>query len=405
MRRAVRPGAALGAALWVVAAPAVAATLAEHFAAAVERSPEVALAQGEVRASAARARGAARLYKGAPQLSLGYFSDDPLTDDGFVEQEYELGAEMWLPGERRAATLEPAPARRLGLAGRDVARLELAARVRSAYWDLALAERLLEIERQAASREAETRDAVARLVEARELPPNDAELASAALAARQREAATLAAQADAAAAVLEQLTGIARSAGVAEARTGDVPSEGSGLDPHPELLAAVARRDMLAAAAERSARDLGASPELAIVMRRERAVQGAPYEESIGLRVTVPFGRSAESGINRFEVAAAAAAATLAESRQRERVVANLRLAQRAHETAEANAVLARGERDALARVLAGVEAAYREGEGSFLELQRAREGLLEAERDLAEAENRAGRALSDLLQAEGRLP
>ena len=320
-----------------------------------------------MQASDARVRGAARFYKGAPQLSLGYISDGPLTDEGYVEQEYELGAEMWLPGERRAAKLESDAGQRLALARLDVARLELAARVRSAYWDLALAERLLEIERRAVSREAETRDAVARLVEARELPPNDAELASAALAARQREAATLAAQADGAAAALEQLSGNARIAGVAEARTDGRQNEGAGLDAHPELLAAVARRDMLAAAAEKSVRDPGVSPEFAVVMRRERAVEGAPYEESIGLRLTVPFGRSAESGISRFEAAAAAAAATLAESRQREWVAANLRLAQRAHETAEANAVLAREERDALARVLAGVEAANREGEGSFL--------------------------------------
>lgn len=400
-----RLGAALGAALWMVAGPAAAATIAEHFAAAVERSPEVALAQGEVEASKAKVRGAARLYKGAPQLSLGVVSDDPLTDEGYVEQEYELGAEMWLPGERRAARLESDASARLALAELDAARLDLAAQVRAAYWDLALAERLLAIEQQAVGREAETRSAVARLVEARELPPNDLELASAALAARQREAASLAARADGIAAALEQLTGIARGAGVPEARSEGASGDGAGLESHPELQAAVARREMLAAAAERSARDFGASPELAVVMRRERAVDGAPYEESLGLRLTVPFGRSAESGISRFEAAAAASAAALAESRHREQVAASLRLARRALETAEAGAALARQERDALARVTQGVEAAYREGESSFLELQRAREGLLEAERGLAEAETEAGRALSALLQAEGRLP
>lgn len=391
---------ALGALLLTMALPAPGASISEHFAAALGRSPEVALAEGTVRASAARVRGAARFYKGAPRLSLGLISDGPLTDEGYVEQEYELGAEIWLPGERRAAQRESEAGQRLALAELDLARLDLAARVRSAYWELALAERLLEIERRAVSRAAETREAVVRLVAARELPPNDAELASAALIARQREAATLAARTDATAAVLEQISGSAKSSGGPE-----TPAGGFGLDSHPELRVAVARRDMLAAAADRSARDRGTNPELAVVMRRERATQGAPYEESIGLRLTVPIGRSADSGISRFEVVAAAAAAALTESRQRERIAASLRLAQRARETAEANAALAREERDALARVLAGVEASYREGEGSFLELQRAREGLLEAERGLAEAENRAGRALSDLLQAEGRLP
>ncbi len=398
-----RPAVALGVALWLAGGSASSADLAEHFAAAMARSPAVALAEGEVAASGARSRGADRLYKGAPRLTVGYQSDGPMTDGGFVEQEYEFGAEMWLPGERGAARRESEASQRVALAELDLARLALAGQLRSAFWDLAEAEFLLAIERQALSREVETRLAVERLVAARELPANDLELASAALAARQRAAAALAAEADGRAAALAQLTGIPRSSGAAEA-----PSAGDAAgapDEHPEVRAAAARRDMLAAAADRSARDLGASPELSVVMRRERVLDGAPYEESLGLRLTVPFGRSAESDISRFEAAAAASAATLAEARQREQVAAALRLARRALETAENGAALARQERDALARVVAGVESAHREGETSFLELQRARQDLLEAERGLVAAEIGSARARSALLQAEGRLP
>lgn len=366
----------------------------------------MAVAEGRLEASAARSSGAARWYKGVPQLGVGILSDALLADDGYSEQEYELTTDIWLPGERLGARREADAARRLAQVDIEIARLDIAGQVRDAYWDLVLAERLLRIAQEAARQAAQSHAAVERLVDARESAPHDLELAGAVLAARQREAAALAANADSAAAALQRFTGIGRSAGVAERRPTDPALESTTeVEAHPLVRRATAQHDMLVAATARQSRDLGASPQVAVVMRRERPLEGAEFDESIGVRLTVPVGRSADSRVSRLEVSAAAAASARALARQREEVETSIRLARRALEVAVLGALLARQQHDALTRVAAGVDVAYREGGATFLEVQRAREALLDSEREVAGAEIGADRALSVLLQAEGRSP
>lgn len=404
--RSWRRSGAGAALLLAVAGSASGAEIPQHYQAALERSPELAMAEGRLQASAAQASGAARWYKGVPQLGVGILSDAPLSDNGYSEQEYELATDVWLPGERQGARREADAAQRLAQADLEIARLEVAAQVRDAYWDLALAERLLRIEQEAARHATEGHAAVGRLVDGRESPPNDLELAIAVLAVRHREAAAAAARADTAAAALQRHTGVGRSAGVPERRPdGPAPEVAAAVEAHPLVRRAVAHRDMLVAAAARQSRDLGANPQVAVVMRRERPLEGAEFEESVGLRLTVPVGRAAESQVSRVEASAAAAAAERALARQREEVEASVRLARRALEVAVEGALLSRKQRDALGRVSAGVDLAYLEGDATFLEVQRAREVWLDSERQVAEAEVGADRALSALLQAEGHSP
>lgn len=396
---------------WVVAlgflaaAPIGAANdIAGHYRAALERAPGVAAAALDLDAREARLSAARRWVRGEPRLDVSALSDSLHDDLGFSEQEFELGVSLWLPGERRAA--ENAAVAGVGetKAELDLARLLIAGRVRNGYWDAVLAGRLLEIERDLATRAVDSRDAVLRLVSIGEAPRTDAELAEAALAERQQAVVLATARLARATAALALDSGLTVVSGVGEVPRDDaaIPSD---LDSHPEIRAARERQKRLAAEADRARRAFGASPQLGFIVRRERLVEQSPYEEVAGLRLSIPLGRDPDARSEAFERAAAARRADREADRARDRIEAELALARQAQQQARQVAELADRRSAALGRVLEGAERSYSEGETSYLDLLRARTAWLEARRQQVETHVAALRAHSMRLQVDGQLP
>ncbi|GMU68358.1 MAG: hypothetical protein AMXMBFR37_06910 [Steroidobacteraceae bacterium] len=368
---------------------------------ALERSANVQEAEALVPARSAEMRGATRWIRSEPRLSARAIDDRVDSDLGAAEQEYELSAEIWIPGERSAARDEGAAGVALAEADVGLAQLAVAGEVRDVYWNLVLSQRLLGIEKSAVADSFRTRDAVRLLVESREVPPNDLRLAEAAAAQRQVEFQRASAEVASRSLHLMRLTGVAHAKGEPESR---YEADGD-LAMHPAVLAAQAQGALREASAAKARRTPGASPELGIVMKRERMLRELPYDDSVGLRFSIPLWSSPEFAGRRIEAEARALGAGINVERTRELVEAELTNARRGLEFASRSLELAKLRDQELTAYLEAQDRAYQAGELSLLELQRARTEALDARRALVEAQTQVEREISMLNQAWGRLP
>ncbi|MBK1657614.1 TolC family protein, partial [Paracraurococcus ruber] len=331
------------------------------------------------------------------------------------EWDVELGAPVWLPGQRGAlagtvsAGVEEQE-RRLALR-----RLELAGLLRDAYWAVGAAESELRV---ASDRLATARDIgrdVQRRVELGDIAATEALLtrneelaatldqarAEAAVAAARAAYRTLTGGSDAA------LRSAGGSIGVAGARPEPVasptavPADGGA---HPAIRAAEAAL----AAAESRARLVRATPidnpEVGLFTRG----QGGPVTEngtSLGLRVRIPLPSEARNAPRRAD---AEAERTRAEGEliQARRVVqGEVELARLALGAAARARNLAAQRRQVAEQQLAAARTAFRSGEIGAFDLFRVRQLQIEAAAVEARTEVDAGRARSRLNQALGLVP
>ncbi len=370
------------------------------FQAALARDPEVAGLEAEVRAAEMRARGVGWVFEGAPSASLSYRSDQAGSGLGAREYEAEIGAPIWLPGERgaahRAAAAELAALR----AQLDLARLDVAAQVREGAAQVRRAEAALTLAERAVRDAGVLVAATRRLTDAGEAARADLVLAEAAEAEAQAARASAEADAISARARFRALTGL-ESASFVDAGADPPPS----LDMHPLLRLRQAERDAGEANARRAALAGFPSPEVGLLARRERGAFAQDYEESVGVRITVPLGRDPGTGAAAAQARAQALRAEAALQADRAALEAGVAEAQARLAAAEAGLTAARTRRDRLAEALVFAERAQREGETGFIEVLRARSAAADAERALAFAEIDRDVALGALAQALGILP
>lgn len=372
----------------------------DAFQAALNRDPAVAGLEAEVRAAEMRARSFGWVFEGAPSASLSYRSDQTGSGLGVREYEAEVGAPIWLPGERgaaqRAAMAELAALR----AQVDLARLDVAQRVREAAAQVRRAEAALTLADRVARDASALVTATRRLTDAGEAARADLVLAEAAEA--EAQAARAAAEADAisARARFRALTGLEGVAFV-DAVVQALPS----LDAHPLLRMRQAERDAGQATAQRAALAGFPSPEIGLLARRERGAFGQDYEESVGVRITVPLGRDPGTGAAAAQARAQARRAEAALQSDRAALETGLAEAQARLAAADAGLTAARVRRDRLTEALTFAERAQREGETGFIEVLRARSAAADSERALAFAEIDRDVAQGALAQALGILP
>lgn len=402
-------GAAALAALWAVfppapghaQAPALAPNLEpDAFDAALARDADVTGLEAELRAAEMRARSFGWVFEGAPSASLSYRSDQSGSGLGAREYEAEIGAPIWLPGERGAAQQAAAAELAVLRAQLDLARLDVAARVREAAAQVRRADAALAIAERVAQDSTALVAATRRLTDAGEAARADLVLAEAADA--EAQAARAGAQADAisARARFRALTGLETAVFVDAAID---PS--AALDTHPLLRRRQAERDAGEATARRVALAGFPSPEIGLLARRERGAFGQDYDESVGVRITVPLGRDPGTGAAVAQARAQARRAQTALETDRASLEAELEVARARLAAAEAGLSAARVRRDRLAEALGFAERARREGETGFIEVLRARTAAADAERALAFAEIDRDVARGALAQALGILP
>ena len=397
--------AALAAAL--PPAPVYAQTVAaaphaetDAFQAALARDPDVAGLEAEAQAAEMRARSFGWVFEGAPSASLSYRSDQAGSGLGAREYEAEIGAPIWLPGERgasqRAAAAELAAAR----AQLDIARLDVAARVRETAAQVRQAEAALTLADRAVRDTGALVAATRRLTDAGEAARADLVLAEAAEAEAQAARASAEADAISSRARFRALTGL-ESLTFVDAVAEAPPT----LDEHPLLRLRQAQREAGQANAQRAVLAGFPSPEVGLLARRERDAFGQDYEESVGVRVTVPLGRDPGTGAAAVQARAQARRAEAALQSDRAALEAGVAEAQARLAAAEAGLTAARTRRDRLAEALVFAERAQREGETGFIEVLRARSAAADAERALAFANIDREVALGALAQAWGILP
>lgn len=361
--------------------------------------PEVAARDQE---AAAWERRGSSLIAGRPQLLVRYQSDRLGDDFGLEEIESGLQLPIWRPGERRSTRALGAELDAASVALRNVLRWEVAGRVRNVVWDMALAEGRLDIAGMRVDIANRLAASIERRHELGDVALGDLLLAQGeALSARTDLADARAALVDAER-DYESLTGLDRRPRFgAEAR-----SVLSGIDEgHPALAFASAEVARARAAEEVARRSARTSPTVTIGPRRERSTFALPYEDSIGVTVTVPFGGG--SHVATQTAAAGRETATAVSTRLRLLRDLDLALHEARHgmEVMQSNLANARDRLALAERSYAMGETAYESGETGMQELLLLQRQLLDARQKALDYEIALHRLTASYNQAVGDLP
>jgi outer membrane protein TolC len=280
-------------------------------------------------------------------------------------------------------------------------RLRLAGQLREAIGSLHLAEaELHQVERQVQDLGQLTQD-VEKRVRAGDLSPSDA------LAARSE---LLGAQAQVVAArqalAVQQshwhlLTGVPSL----KLQTRVAPALAQLPDTHPELVLANAAVDLGQRRADLARVQRSYSPELSLGMRQERPGQGAGLQSSVVVALRVPVGGQV---YQQPRIAAALGELDIAQTqalRTRQRLTAEVTLAQSQLSLSQAQLQAERERAQLLAERARLIDKSFRAGESALPEMLRALSAAVSAESALARQQINYQTAISRLEQTLGLLP
>jgi outer membrane protein TolC len=337
----------------------------------------------------------------APAFSLGQRDGKAGTPSGSRETELGLSFPLWWPGQRAAGGQATQSQLGLSHATEQAERLRLAGRLREAIGSLHLAEaELHQVERQVQDLGQLTQD-VEKRVRAGDLSPSDA------LAARSE---LLGAQAQAVAArqalAVQQshwhlLTGVPSL----KLQTRAAPALAHLLDTHPELVLANAAVDLGQRRADLARVQRSDSPELSLGMRQERPGQGAGLQSSVVVALRVPVGGQV---YQQPRIAAALGELDIAQTqalRTRQRLTAEVTLAQSQLSLSQAQLQAERERAQLLAERARLIDKSFRAGESALPEMLRALSAAVSAESALAREQINYQTAISRLEQTLGLLP
>lgn len=322
-----------------------------------------------------RARGRS-LFSGQPALSLRYQTDRFGDDFGLQEIESGIQVALWNWGQRRATRGFGSALQDESDASERALRWEVAGLLRLLLWEIAEAERSVVRAAESAEIAARLEATVARRHSLGDVAERDLILARGAALDSASELATAEARLVDAERTYRSITGMERRPEIEVEPQAPLDTI---TETHPAVQlarAALARSE----SARTLARKTGtASPTLLIAPRRERSIFAQPFEDSIGVFLTIPFG-----GGSHVDAAAAAAGRQVAAARaELSRVERSLDLA--LHEAEHSLAVARENRRradDRAALALRGYamgETAYAAGEIGLVELLALREARSEA--------------------------
>lgn len=376
-------------------------TLTQALDAAWARAPQaVALSarQAEAQAGLDLARG---LTPGPASVSLNHLNDRLNQNTGRREWEVELATPLWLPGQRsaRESLAEKAS---IELDARSASlKLQLAAKVREAWWRVAAARDAAALAHQRLDTAQALEGSVLRRFKTGDLARVDANLV---------KAERLAAQAD----VLDADSGLQQAMQAYRTLTGvdapvvlpAEPAQTQNMETvHPQLRALQAITEVAQgrlALVDASQRD---APELALRWTNQRSDGMTPYDQALGVKLTIPLSSGArvrqDGAAARAELAQAEAELTLAQTRTQQEVLR----AQSELDLAQQQLAMAQ-ERQALTTDnLTLAQRSFELGESDLPTLMRARAASHEAQAWFKRQETAHSLAQSRLLQAQGVLP
>jgi len=254
--------------------------------AAVSRNAGLQGAAARKALIAAKQRSAAALVPGAPSLGVAYVTDQVIRNRNARDAELSLGTQIWLPGEGSAS---------VRAADADLSRLE----AEGTRQLLEVAGQVREALAAVAGAEADQRASQARLRDARVL---EADLARRVRGRDAAEAELLVASADrieAEAALSEKtaalnasrvdyrtLTGLGPQTAALNEAAPPVPGA---RPPDPRVVEAQRALQVAQANRELAGIQTRDSPEVALVGRRTRDINGNVYDHSLGVQLRIPF--------------------------------------------------------------------------------------------------------------------
>ncbi len=376
-------------------------TLNQALEAAWLRSLEVSESRGRFARAQADLAVSQSWLAAAPAVSMGQREGRTGAPLGSRETELGMAFPLWRLGQRSAG--EQAAQSQSGWVQvtEQVERLRLAGRLREAIGALNLAEvELQQVERQVQVLEQLTRD-VERRLRAGDLAPSDA------LAAR---AEWLAAQAQASAA--RQALGVQKSqwhllTGLApmKLQTSVVPALAQLPENHPELVLASATLDLGQRRADLARVQRPDSPQLTLGMRQEYPGQGSSSQSSVVVALRVPVGGQV---YQQPRIAAALGELDMAQTqaqRTRERLTAELELAQNQLDLSQVQLQAERERVQLLGERARLIDKSFRAGETALPEMLRAIAAAASAESGAARQHINHQTAIARLEQALGLLP
>lgn len=403
-----RTGAAVLSALVLVTAVVLTAPASAHaseLSAAVEaawqRQPQARAADQRRAELTARERAADGVLRDAPALTVENWSDRWTRREGFAKYAGEFALPLWLPGERQRTRESIAADRAYFEAVVAATRLRVAGEVREAFWAARLAEADVAV---AMLRRDEARALaadVARRLQAGVVARVDSQTAQGLQQSAEAALATAETAAFKARRALEQLTGLP----VPPPAGAESLSDSGAVDQHPALRAVALAVDAARANLNLVAATRRDSPELGVGMFRERSQAITPFENTVTLRLRIPF---ATEQRNAPRVAAANATLMEAEAAadiERARVEADLANARRELQTAARVLQLAQARQALAADNRRLVARAFELGEADLPTRVRAQTEFLDAELAVRRAEAEQQRAVARVNQSLGLLP
>lgn len=377
-----------------------ASQLTAAFEAACERTPEIIGLAARRPEIDARVGAADALLPGGPWTTVMHRTDALTNDRQTREYEAEFGIPLWLRGERGASLAAALTGGERLEAEIAAKRLDVAKRVRDAYWMVAEAREKLAVaerRRAAAATLSQNQRSQAQAGQAQLL---DSKLAEADLKDAEGALAALRSELNQAVIAFEVITGTEAPSSFRERDIGSAsPAD------HPRV---VLRR----VAIQKAEADEGLTwavdrerPEISGFVNNTRDTFAEPVITSLGVRLKIPFSYDA---INQPKRAAAAADVVAAheELLLAEREVGGDAAQARARLEGARQQLKALDERHAnLALVVQLTQDAQRAGQSNFSDLVRSRLQLFEADLARASARVAVDRARSDLSQALGLEP
>ena len=337
-----------------------------------------------------------------PSVMLRLQTDRAGPDNGLREYEAGINLPLWNPGGRRSVQRFGEALSVESEAAASALRWEVAGYLRSALWDIALAENEHELAEEALSMADRLTRSVERRHELEDVALADVLLARSAFLDAQTGLIAASARLLDAERTFRSVTGLERRPPF----SGEALSHRAEVDfDHPALEFANAEVERAAAGITVAETTANTGASLMIGPRSERPAFAAEADESFGITFSIPFGGSVH---RRTEISAAARAAATARA-ARDQVLRELTLA--LHEAAHSLTIVDRNlaaasDRLTLAeRHQAMGELAYEKGELDLIDLLKLQTTTIAAKRQVTRLQIEEKRQTAFYNQAVGELP
>jgi outer membrane protein TolC len=377
-------------------------TLREVLKKAVARNPQRHVLQamyGEVQARYTRARG---LLPAAPAVSVRHLNDSALSGRGEREWEAELELPVWLPGQRSVRQSVANEAQTNLAASNEGLMLQVAGVLRDAVWDIGMNANNVELITQRLRMAEALQHDVERRYQAGELAKTDFMLAQ--NESLQAQTALLRAQAELKHA--QHRYGVLTGLSDIPAKSDESLSDKTGLsEQHPYLCEAESKIALAQTERDLLRVERRENPQLMLAARSQRSAFDSLYNDSVGVKLRIPFDTEVRSAP--VMAAAASNVARFVSERERLRYAMETAL----HE-AEHNLEVTRAELEVVTRQNQIAQESQRLGKKAFdlgetdlIHLMRVRALAYEAERTLSSRRIQLQWDIARYNQAVGVLP